>query len=198
MLSRRAAGLCAPCSPCCIGAVRACPRGQVRSHWDWQLWASQSRGRCCIQEAWIHQARDRERDGMACQPLQVHPGQGQRDWEGNFGRRSGYVSMACLRLKPLPLIPAWVRARPCPSALHRYEEEECFSLSPPHLGSGACSLCGSGAVEACLLHQLRRRAAGFLRSDKMAALFTKVGKTCPVAGEICHKVQELQQQVEGR
>ncbi|XP_019506088.1 PREDICTED: small G protein signaling modulator 2 isoform X2 [Hipposideros armiger] len=58
------------------------------------------------------------------------------------------------------------------------------------------ALCG--AVEACLLHQLRRRAAGFLRNDKMAALFTKVGKTCPVAGEICHKVQELQQQVEGR
>ncbi|XP_055259496.1 small G protein signaling modulator 2 isoform X3 [Moschus berezovskii] len=58
------------------------------------------------------------------------------------------------------------------------------------------ALCG--AVEACLLHQLRRRAAGFLRSDKMAALFTKVGKTCPVAREICHKVQELQQQVEGR
>ncbi|XP_045840661.1 small G protein signaling modulator 2 isoform X2 [Meles meles] len=58
------------------------------------------------------------------------------------------------------------------------------------------ALCG--AVEACLLHQLRRRTAGFLRSDKMAALFTKVGKTCPVAGEICHKVQELQQQVESR
>ncbi|XP_049638071.1 small G protein signaling modulator 2 isoform X2 [Suncus etruscus] len=58
------------------------------------------------------------------------------------------------------------------------------------------ALCG--AVEACLLHQLRRRAAGFLRSDKMAALFTKVGKTCPVTGEICHKVQELQHQVEGR
>ncbi|XP_027623706.1 small G protein signaling modulator 2 isoform X2 [Tupaia chinensis] len=58
------------------------------------------------------------------------------------------------------------------------------------------ALCG--AVEACLLHQLRRRAAGFLRSDKMAALFTKVGKTCPVAGEVCHKVQELQQRAEGR
>ncbi|XP_037664038.1 small G protein signaling modulator 2 isoform X5 [Choloepus didactylus] len=58
------------------------------------------------------------------------------------------------------------------------------------------ALCG--AVEACLLHQLRRRAAGFLRNDKVAALFTKVGKTCPVAGEICHKVQELQQQAEGR
>ncbi|XP_057570296.1 small G protein signaling modulator 2 isoform X3 [Hippopotamus amphibius kiboko] len=65
-------------------------------------------------------------------------------------------------------------------------------------GSAAGSLCGPGAVEACLLHQLRRRAAGFLRSDKVAALFTKLGKTCPVAGEICHKVQELQQQVEGR
>ncbi|KAK1331479.1 hypothetical protein QTO34_009436 [Cnephaeus nilssonii] len=59
-------------------------------------------------------------------------------------------------------------------------------------------MCTPSAVEACLLHQLRRRAAGFLRSDKVAALFTKVGKTCPVAGEICHKVQELQQQVEGR
>ncbi|KAM9749624.1 small G protein signaling modulator 2 isoform 2-T2 [Dama dama] len=58
------------------------------------------------------------------------------------------------------------------------------------------ALCG--AVEACLLHQLRRRTAGFLRSDKMAALFTKVGKTCLVAGEVCRKVQELQQQVDGR
>uniref|UniRef100_A0A6I8NWA7 Small G protein signaling modulator 2 n=1 Tax=Ornithorhynchus anatinus TaxID=9258 RepID=A0A6I8NWA7_ORNAN len=58
------------------------------------------------------------------------------------------------------------------------------------------ALCG--VVETCLLHQLRRRAAGFLRSDKMAALFTKVGKTCTVAAEICRKVQELQQQVEGR
>ncbi|XP_036624503.1 small G protein signaling modulator 2 isoform X2 [Trichosurus vulpecula] len=58
------------------------------------------------------------------------------------------------------------------------------------------ALCG--VVETCLLHQLRRRAAGFLRSDKMAALFTKVGKTCVVAGEVCRKVQELQQQVESR
>lgn len=62
--------------------------------------------------------------------------------------------------------------------------------------SHVIALCG--AVEACLLHQLRRRAAGFLRSDKMAALFSKVGKTCPVTGKICHKVQELQQQAEGR
>ncbi|XP_027739655.1 small G protein signaling modulator 2 isoform X4 [Empidonax traillii] len=58
------------------------------------------------------------------------------------------------------------------------------------------ALCG--VVEACLLHMLKRRAAGFLRSDKVAALFTKVGKTCPVAGDVCKKVQELQQQVESR
>ncbi|XP_050177521.1 small G protein signaling modulator 2 isoform X4 [Myiozetetes cayanensis] len=58
------------------------------------------------------------------------------------------------------------------------------------------ALCG--VVEACLLHMLKRRAAGFLRTDKVAALFTKVGKTCPVAGDVCKKVQELQQQVESR
>ncbi|XP_042735643.1 small G protein signaling modulator 2 isoform X4 [Lagopus leucura] len=58
------------------------------------------------------------------------------------------------------------------------------------------ALCG--VVEACLLHMLKRRAAGFLRTDKVAALFTKVGKTYGVAGDICKKVQELQQQVESR
>ncbi|XP_069083131.1 small G protein signaling modulator 2 isoform X2 [Pleurodeles waltl] len=58
------------------------------------------------------------------------------------------------------------------------------------------ALCG--VVEACLLHMLKRRTAGFLRSDKVAALFTKVGKTCATASDICKKVQELQQQVEGR
>lgn len=98
----------------------------------------------------------------------------------------------------LPAHPSMGQGLRLPSALRSYEEEECFSLSPSCPGSGAGFLCGLGAVEACLLHQLRRRAAGFLRSDKMAALFTKVGKTCPVAGEICHKVQVLQQQVEGR
>ncbi|KAG8122718.1 hypothetical protein E2320_018218 [Naja naja] len=53
-------------------------------------------------------------------------------------------------------------------------------------------------VEICLLHMLKRRASGFLRTDKIAALFTKVGKTYDVASEICRKVQELLQQVEGR
>ncbi|XP_065274347.1 small G protein signaling modulator 2 isoform X2 [Emys orbicularis] len=58
------------------------------------------------------------------------------------------------------------------------------------------ALCG--VVEVCLLHMLKRRAAGFLRTDKVAALFTKVGKTYAVAGDICKKAQELQQQAEGR
>lgn len=55
----------------------------------------------------------------------------------------------------------------------------------------------AAAIEACLGHLLKRRAAGFLRSDKIAALFTKVGKVCDTAGEVCHKVQEqLQQQAD--
>uniref|UniRef100_A0A8C5CPX1 Small G protein signaling modulator 1-like n=1 Tax=Gadus morhua TaxID=8049 RepID=A0A8C5CPX1_GADMO len=49
------------------------------------------------------------------------------------------------------------------------------------------------AVEACLLHGLRRRAAGLLCSNKVAALFMKVGKSFPAAEELCHKVQELEQ-----
>ncbi|KTG46055.1 hypothetical protein cypCar_00039854 [Cyprinus carpio] len=53
------------------------------------------------------------------------------------------------------------------------------------------------SIEACLSHLLKRRAAGFLRSDKIAALFTKIGKVNTTASEICRKVQEqLQQQAE--
>uniref|UniRef100_A0AAR2JGC5 Rab-GAP TBC domain-containing protein n=1 Tax=Pygocentrus nattereri TaxID=42514 RepID=A0AAR2JGC5_PYGNA len=52
------------------------------------------------------------------------------------------------------------------------------------------------AVEACVLHGLKRRAAGFLRSNKVAALFTKVGKSFPPAEELCRKAQELEQLLE--
>uniref|UniRef100_A0A671VG07 Small G protein signaling modulator 2 n=1 Tax=Sparus aurata TaxID=8175 RepID=A0A671VG07_SPAAU len=53
------------------------------------------------------------------------------------------------------------------------------------------------AIEACLSHLLKRRAAGFLRSDKIAALFTKVGKVYDTAADVCRKVQEqLQQQLD--
>ncbi|XP_031712270.1 small G protein signaling modulator 1 isoform X1 [Anarrhichthys ocellatus] len=52
------------------------------------------------------------------------------------------------------------------------------------------------AVEACVLHGLRRRAAGFLRSNKIAALFMKVGKSFVPAEELCRKAQELEQIIE--
>ncbi|KAL1267177.1 hypothetical protein QQF64_002852 [Cirrhinus molitorella] len=38
---------------------------------------------------------------------------------------------------------------------------------------------------------VKRRAAGFLRSNKLTALFMKVGKMFPPAEELCRKVQEL-------
>ncbi|XP_051520996.1 small G protein signaling modulator 2-like isoform X1 [Myxocyprinus asiaticus] len=57
------------------------------------------------------------------------------------------------------------------------------------------ALCSS--IEACLSHLLKRRAAGFLRSDKIAALFIKIGKVNTTTSEVCRKVQEqLQQQAE--
>uniref|UniRef100_A0A3Q2XQT2 Small G protein signaling modulator 1 n=1 Tax=Hippocampus comes TaxID=109280 RepID=A0A3Q2XQT2_HIPCM len=56
------------------------------------------------------------------------------------------------------------------------------------------SLCA--AVEACVLHGLKRRAAGFLRSNKIAALFMKVGKSFPPAEELCKKAQALEQIIE--
>ncbi|KAL2096156.1 hypothetical protein ACEWY4_008304 [Coilia grayii] len=57
------------------------------------------------------------------------------------------------------------------------------------------ALCST--IEACLTHMLKRRAAGFLRSDKIAALFTKIGKVNATTAEVCRKVQEqLQQQAE--
>uniref|UniRef100_A0A8C9EVI9 Small G protein signaling modulator 1 n=1 Tax=Pavo cristatus TaxID=9049 RepID=A0A8C9EVI9_PAVCR len=57
-----------------------------------------------------------------------------------------------------------------------------------------CSV--AAAVEACVLYGLKRRAAGFLRSNKIAALFMKVGKSFPLAEELCKKVQDLEQLIE--
>uniref|UniRef100_A0A3B1IHV3 Small G protein signaling modulator 1a n=1 Tax=Astyanax mexicanus TaxID=7994 RepID=A0A3B1IHV3_ASTMX len=54
------------------------------------------------------------------------------------------------------------------------------------------------AVEACVLHGLKRRAAGFLRSNKVAALFTKVGKSFPPAEELCRKAQDLEQLLDNK
>ncbi|XP_076833490.1 small G protein signaling modulator 2 isoform X3 [Brachyhypopomus gauderio] len=61
--------------------------------------------------------------------------------------------------------------------------------------SHVIGLCSS--MEACLGHMLKRRAAGFLRSDKVAALFTKIAKVNATAAALCAKVQEqLQEQAE--
>uniref|UniRef100_A0A6Q2Y955 Small G protein signaling modulator 1b n=1 Tax=Esox lucius TaxID=8010 RepID=A0A6Q2Y955_ESOLU len=51
-------------------------------------------------------------------------------------------------------------------------------------------------VEACVLHGLKRRAAGLLCSNKVAALFMKVGKSFTPAEELCQKVHELEQLIE--
>ncbi|XP_054468411.1 small G protein signaling modulator 1 [Anoplopoma fimbria] len=51
-------------------------------------------------------------------------------------------------------------------------------------------------VEACMLHGLKRRVAGLLCSNKVAALFMKAAKSFSPAEELCHKVQELEQLIE--
>uniref|UniRef100_A0A3Q3FTP8 Small G protein signaling modulator 1b n=1 Tax=Labrus bergylta TaxID=56723 RepID=A0A3Q3FTP8_9LABR len=51
-------------------------------------------------------------------------------------------------------------------------------------------------VEACMLHGLKRRIAGLLCSNKVAALFMKVAKSFSPAEELCHKVQEVEQLIE--
>ncbi|XP_008324088.1 small G protein signaling modulator 1 [Cynoglossus semilaevis] len=51
-------------------------------------------------------------------------------------------------------------------------------------------------VEACMLHGLKRRIAGLLCSNKVAALFMKVAKNFSPAEELCHKVQEMEQIIE--
>ncbi|XP_072311580.1 small G protein signaling modulator 1 isoform X2 [Eucyclogobius newberryi] len=51
-------------------------------------------------------------------------------------------------------------------------------------------------VEACVLHGLKRRIAGLLCSNKVAALFMKVAKNFSPAEQLCQKVQELEQLIE--
>ncbi|KAK5878991.1 hypothetical protein CesoFtcFv8_024343 [Champsocephalus esox] len=51
-------------------------------------------------------------------------------------------------------------------------------------------------VESCVLHGLKRRIAGLLCSNKVAALFMKAAKSFTPAEELCHKVQEMRQLIE--
>ncbi|XP_057382825.1 small G protein signaling modulator 1 isoform X1 [Balaenoptera acutorostrata] len=82
----------------------------------------------------------------------------------------------------------------CGTPLGNLEVEKRFG-SREEIKNDICTP-GKAAVEACVLHGLRRRAAGFLRSNKIAALFMKVGKSFPPAEELSHKVQDLEQLIE--
>ncbi|XP_029083495.1 small G protein signaling modulator 1 isoform X3 [Monodon monoceros] len=82
----------------------------------------------------------------------------------------------------------------CGTPLGNLEVEKRFG-SREEIKNDICTP-GKAAVEACVLHGLRRRAAGFLRSNKIAALFMKVGKSFPPAEELSRKVQDLEQLIE--
>lgn len=47
-----------------------------------------------------------------------------------------------------------------------------------------------------MLHGLKRRIAGLLCSNKVAALFMKVAKSFSPAEQLCQKVQDLEQLIE--
>ncbi|XP_041826648.1 small G protein signaling modulator 1 isoform X1 [Melanotaenia boesemani] len=73
--------------------------------------------------------------------------------------------------------------------------EEAVTRKFVHADSShVISFCA--VVEACVLHGLKRRIAGLLCSNKVAALFMKVAKTFSPAEELCRKVQELEQLIE--
>uniref|UniRef100_A0A8B9XDB4 Small G protein signaling modulator 1 n=1 Tax=Bos mutus grunniens TaxID=30521 RepID=A0A8B9XDB4_BOSMU len=89
-------------------------------------------------------------------------------------------------VKRLPAMPeTWVKQIMEEAVTRKFVHED---------SSHIISFCA--AVEACVLHGLRRRAAGFLRSNKIAALFMKVGKSFPPAEELSRKVQDLEQLIE--
>lgn len=48
------------------------------------------------------------------------------------------------------------------------------------------------AVEACLLHGLKRRAVGLFKTTTTTALLQKIAKTCPTAGEVMKIIDEQQ------
>uniref|UniRef100_A0A8C8A057 Small G protein signaling modulator 1b n=1 Tax=Oryzias sinensis TaxID=183150 RepID=A0A8C8A057_9TELE len=73
--------------------------------------------------------------------------------------------------------------------------EEAVTRKFVHADSShVISFCA--VVEACVLHGLKRRIAGLLCTNKVAALFMKVSKTFSPAEELCRKVQELEQLIE--
>ncbi|XP_061590161.1 small G protein signaling modulator 1 isoform X2 [Cololabis saira] len=73
--------------------------------------------------------------------------------------------------------------------------EEAVTRKFVHADSShVISFCA--VVEACVLHGLKRRIAGLLCTNKVAALFMKVAKSFSPADELCRKVQEVEQLIE--
>ncbi|XP_053135895.1 small G protein signaling modulator 1 isoform X2 [Hemicordylus capensis] len=119
---------------------------------------------------------------------------------GAAGLGRGASGAAALRaLTPSSLLPAEAetRQRLLRTAKKEVKQimEEAVTRKFVHEDSShIISFCA--AVEACVLHGLKRRAAGFLRSNKIAALFMKVGKSFPPAEVLSRKVQDLEQLIE--
>ncbi|KAM9118568.1 small G protein signaling modulator 1 isoform 2-T2 [Pangshura tecta] len=118
------------------------------------------------------------------------PGGGIRAaWPGSAGGTNAPL--------PLPPTEAETRQRLLRTVKKEVKQimEEAVTRKFVHEDSShIISFCA--AVEACVLHSLKRRAAGFLRSNKIAALFMKVGKSFPPAEDLSRKVQDLEQLIE--
>jgi len=54
----------------------------------------------------------------------------------------------------------------------------------------------SGAVEACLLHGLKRRAVGLFKTSTTMALLQKIAKSCPSAAEVVKIIDDDHRQNE--
>ncbi|XP_034284813.1 small G protein signaling modulator 1-like isoform X2 [Pantherophis guttatus] len=133
---------------------------------------------------------------MAAAPAAPAPGSGRRAPGTTSGSSSALRALAPASLLLLPA-EAETRQRLLRTAKKEVKQimEEAVTRKFVHEDSShIISFCA--AVEACVLHGLKRRAAGFLRSNKMAALFMKVGKSFPPAEELSRKVQDLEQLIE--
>lgn len=51
----------------------------------------------------------------------------------------------------------------------------------------------SAAVEACLLHGLKRRAVGLFKTSTTMALLQKIAKSCPSAAEVVRMIEDTDQ-----
>jgi len=70
----------------------------------------------------------------------------------------------------------------------------CISL--PSNGSHFIFNYFLAAVEACLLHGLKRRAVGLFKTSTTMALLQKIAKTCPSAAEVVKIIDDDHRQNE--